>query len=105
VAAIPDSEHIIDENERWAIFLDGDATNTDPDNMMGIAHFEAGYSFKMYLSDFEDRVYYMERAAVLEEALQKIQQVVQEQVRIAAAADRCNRLDLIYIRIRIIGKS
>lgn len=47
----------------------------------------------MYLSDFEDRVYYMERAAVLEEALQKIQQVVQEQVRIAAAADRCNRLD------------
>jgi hypothetical protein len=45
------------------------------------------------------------RAAVLEEALQKIQQVVQEQVRIAAAADRCNRLDLIYIRIRIIGKS
>ncbi len=43
--------------------------------------------------DFEDRVYHMERSAVLEEALQKIQQVAEEQVRIAAAADRRNRLD------------
>jgi hypothetical protein len=93
VAEIPHTEHISDENARWAIFLDGDATNTDPDNMMGIAHFEAGYSFKMYLEDFEDRVYYMERVAMLEVALQKIQQVVKEQVRIAEAVDRRNRLD------------
>jgi hypothetical protein len=47
----------------------------------------------MYLEDFEDRVYYMERVAMLEVALQKIQQVVKEQVRIAEAVDRRNRLD------------
>ncbi len=93
VAKIPNTEHIADEDERWAIFLDGDSTNTDPDNVLGVGHFEAGYTYMDYLDDFEDRIYFMERVAQLEEALQEIQGVVARLTRLAAETDRRKHVD------------
>ncbi len=64
-----------------AIFLDGDETNLDPDNILDINYFQNGYTYDQFLDDFQDRVYYMERTAVLEQTLGRLQAVLETQAK------------------------
>jgi len=54
-----------------ALFLDGDSSNTDPDNVIDQEYFDNCYSFEEYLDDYQHRLELLERVAVLEQALAK----------------------------------
>ena len=62
-----------------AIFLDGDETNLDPDNILDINYFQNAYTYDQFLDDFQNRVYYMERTAILEQTVGRLQAVLETQ--------------------------
>lgn len=43
---------IIDGRSRFAIFLDGDTTNTDEQNIIDEGYFDNCYSFDQYMEDY-----------------------------------------------------
>ena len=71
-----------------AIFLDGDETNLDPDNILDINYFQNAYTYDQFLDDFQDRVYYMERNAVLEKTLDRLKAALETQTRQLADLDQ-----------------
>ena len=71
-----------------AIFLDGDETNLDPDNILDINYFQNAYTYDQFLDDFQDRVYYMERTAVLEQTLGRLQELLETQTKRLADLDQ-----------------
>jgi len=71
-----------------AIFLDGDETNLDSDNILDIAYFQNAYTYDQFLDDFQDRVYYMERTAVLEQTLGRLQELLETQTKRLADLDQ-----------------
>jgi hypothetical protein len=64
-----------------AIFLDGDETNLDPDNILDINYFQNAYTYDQFLDDFKDRVYYMERTAILEQTVGRLQATLETQTK------------------------
>lgn len=62
-----------EESADLAIFLDGDINNFESGNVLDIDFFENSYTFDQFLEDFEDRCYYMDRAMLLQEALDDIE--------------------------------
>lgn len=71
-----------------AIFLDGNETNRDPANILDIQYFQNAYTYGQFLDDFQDRVYYMERNAVLEKTLDRLKAALETQTRQLADLDQ-----------------
>jgi hypothetical protein len=64
-----------------AVFLDGDEANLDPDNILDINYFQNAYTYDQFLDDFKDRVYYMERTAILEQTVGRLQATLETQTK------------------------
>lgn len=60
----------------------------DPDNILDINYFQNAYTYDQFLDDFQDRVYYMERTAFLEQTLGRLQELLETQTKQLADLDQ-----------------